>query len=435
MKRTVTLLQSTKNDRGIIYIATVIMVLVLFSLMTYTMSTIISINSEKTSNLYIDTEAELCAIAGVEYAFYQLVNDFTNWSGTSGSINFGKGAFQVVVYDTDENGNNLNSDIKRIIVTSVVEKSIKKIQVTFSSLGEPFSFSMYIKELQDPIKNHYIEIGTNNNLKGDMYFGDNVNVKTPRSRIDTTSVYVPPGHVVTSSATFDETYSWDIYPPPLPTFPVFDHTFHDSLLSIAEAITSTNGNEIFGNLIVNSAWDLSAYDSNTVFINGNLTVTGASAIISSFTTDSPAFIIVDGTVDFKNGCSVGDNVITIASGSVNVISTGTLYGLDWSATPLGDRPSRVNEIYSFGDIDISGGKVFSNVNAIGDLSLRGTIYASCYCVGTVEIESAIFEGAVVATNLKLDRITNSELLFIPPLPGSATGGLKPTIVAGSWKVL
>lgn len=430
------ILRKMKNrEEGLIYIGTVIMVLVFFSLMVVTMSKISSNASKKSGYLYIDAEAEMIATAGVEYAFYQFVNDFINWSGTSGYINFGKGAFQVVVYNTDENGNNLNADKKRIIVTSVVEKSIKKIQATFSAVSEPFSFAMYIKELKDPSKNTYVELGTNNELKGIMFFGTNVHVKTPRSKIDTTTIYVPPGYQVTSNVPFDETYSWQTYPPPLPEFPVFDSFVHDSLLAIAAAITSTSGNKIMGNTTINSAWDLSAYDLNTVFINGNLTVTGASATVASFTTDAPALIVVDGTVDYKTGCTIGDNVITIASGNVNVISTSTLYGQDWSATPIGDRPARVNEIYSEENIDISSGKVFGNVEAMGDLSLRGTIYASCYCLGTVEIESAIFEGAVVATSTKLDRVTNSKLIFLPPLPGSATGGLKPTIVPGSWKVL
>lgn len=428
-------LQSGQNDRGVIYIATVIMVLVLFSLMAYTMGTIISVNSEKTANLYIDAEAELCAEAGVEYAFYQLVNDFINWPGSSGYINFGKGKFIVEIFDTDENGGPLNADKRRVVSTGVVEKSTKKVQVTFSALGEPFSFALYIKQLKNPSRNTEIEIGTNNKLSGDLYFGTNVYVKTPSSKIDTTTIYVSPGHQVTSNASFSDIYKWQVYPPPLPSFPVFDTTIHDSLLAIAEAISSSSGNKIKGNLTINTAWDLSAYENNTVFINGNLTVKNNSGIISSFTTTAPAYIVVDGTVDYKTGCSVGDNVITIASNDLSVISTGTRYGLDWSALPLEDRPPRVNELFSKTNIDITGGKVFANVESLGDLQLRGTIFASCYCVGTVEIESATFEGSVVANDTKLDRITNSELTFILPLPGSATGGLKPTIVPGSWKVL
>ncbi len=428
-------LKPNQPDSGIIYIATVIMVLVLFGLLAFTLNTVISVNSEKTANLYLDTEAELYAQAGIEYAFYELVNDFINWPGSSGYINFGKGQFKAEVFDTDENGNTLNADRRRVVSTGIVESSVKKAQVYFTALSEPFSFAMYIKQLENPVNNTEIEIGRNNTLTGDLYFGTNVYVKTPESQIDTTTIYVSPGHEVTSDADFSDIYTWQVYPPPLPIFPVFDTTIHDSLLAIAEAVTSSSENEIFGNVSISTEWDLSTYENNTVFINGNLTVSTANAVIGSFTTTDPAYIIVNGTADYKTGCSVGDNVITIASGNVSVISTGTQYGLDWSALPIPERPARVNELFSKTNLDISGGKVFANVESLGDLQLRGTIYASCYCAGTVEIESAIFEGSVVATDTKLDRITNSVLTFILPLPGSVTGGLKPTIEAGSWKTL
>ncbi|MCH8011343.1 MAG: hypothetical protein IIA61_05265 [Candidatus Marinimicrobia bacterium] len=424
-----------RKNEGIIYLGTVIMVLVLFGLMSYTLSNLLVISNGKTANLYLDTQAELAAVAGVEYAFYHLVDNFANWTGTSDYIIIGKSKFFVEVDTLDEDGTKLNSDIRRVVSTGVFERSIKKIQVKFSAQGEVFSFSLYIKELEDPQKKDYILIGKNNDLKGHLFFGTNVYVKTSRSRIDTTTIYVTPGHVVTSDDPFDDTYNWQVYPPPFPEFPIFDTTIHDSLLAIASSITSTSGNKINGNLTIDSEWDLSAYENNTIFIKGNLTVTGSDATIPSETTQNPGWIIVDGTVDYKSSCSVGDNIITIASGDIAVISTGTQYGLDWSHLPFNDRPSRVNELFSYTNIDISAGVVFANVESLGDLQLRGTIYAICYSTGTVEIESATFQGAIVANATKLDRITNSEMEFIPPLPGSATGGLKPTIVPGSWKML
>ncbi|MCG2717134.1 MAG: hypothetical protein L6422_12850, partial [Candidatus Marinimicrobia bacterium] len=349
-------------------------------------------------------------------------------------IAIGKSKFFVQVDTLDENGTKLNADIRRVISTGMTERSIKKIQVMFSALGEVFSFSLCIMQL-DKEANKYVEIGLNNILAGDLFFGTDVSVKTKRQDIHNTTIYVPPGHVVASGADFDDTYRWQVYPPPLPVFPVFDTTVHDSLLAIAASITSTSGNKIKGNLTINSEWDLSTYENNTVFIKGDLVVSGSNAIIPSGTTQNPGYIVVDGTVDYKNACSVGDNIITIASGNLAVISTGTRYGKDWSHLSFKDRPNRVNELFSYTNVDMSAGIVFANVASLGDLQLRGTIYAACYCTGTVEIESATFQGSVVANNTKLDRITNSILEFIPPLPGSATGGLKPTIVPGSWKLL
>lgn len=425
-----------RKNEGIIYLGTVILVMVLFGLMAYTLSNLLVISNGKTANLYIDTQAEFAAIAGVEYASYQLLDDFANWMGTSGYISIGKSKFLVEVDTLDEDGTELQADIRRVVSTGVTERSIKKIQVKFSAASEQFSYAMYINELTDPSKNESVYFGKNNTLTGHIYIGTNVDVRVKRVDIDTTTIYVPPGYIVTSSsAEFDDTYKWQIYPPPLPEFPIFDVTVHDSLLDIASAITSTSGNKINGNMSVNYEWDLSTYENNTVFINGNLTVTGSNATIPSRTTQNPGYIVVDGTVDYKVGCSVGDNIITIASGDVAVISTGTQYGLDWSHLPLNQRPARVNELFSYSNIDMTAGVVFANVESLGNLQLRGTIYAACYCAGIVEIESAIFQGSVVANSVKLDRITNSTLEFVLPLAISATGGLKPSIIAGSWKML
>ena len=427
-----------RKNEGIIYLGTVIMVMVLFGLMAYTLSNLLVISNGKTANLYLDTQAELTAIAGIEYAYYKLLNDFANWEGTGGYVSIGKSKFFVEVDTLDEDGTKLNADIRRVVSTGVFERSIKKIQVKFSSLDESFSFAMFINELTDPSKNESIKFATKNTLKGDIYMGTNVDVRVKREDIDTTTIYVPPGYTVTSDpADFDATYRWQIHPPPLPVFPIFDTTIHDSLLLIAANITSTDGNKIYGDYTIESEFDLSdpTYENSTIFINGNLTVQGSNAHILSATTENPGFIVVNGTVDYKTSCSVGDNIITIASGDVAIISEGTRYGEDWSELPISQRPTRVNELFSYTYVRISAGVVFANVESLGDLQLRGTIYASCYCAGIVEIERAKFQGSVVANSVKLDRINNSTLEFVLPLAISATGGLKPSIVPGSWKML
>lgn len=418
------------------YMATVFLVLIIMGVVTWSLANLVVASNGKSANLYADTQAELAAVAGVEYAFYNLIKDFANWTGTTSPVTVGNSAFRVDVDTLDENGVKLTADERRIVSTGTIGSSVKKIQVHFKAADESFSFAMYVNELTDPSKSKSLKISMNNTLKGNLYFGISVDVNIQRADIDTTTIYVPPGHVVTSSpADFDDTYKSQIYPPPLPEFPVFDTTVHDSLLAIASAITTSSGNKINGDLTINSAWDLSTYTDNTVFINGNLTVTGASATIASLTTQNPGYIVVDGTVDYKNGCSVGDNIVTIASGNVAVISTGTRYGEDWSSLPVTQRPARVNELFSHANVDLTAGIVFANVESMGDLQLRGTIYAACYAVGIVEIESATFQGSVVANSVKLDRIANSIMEFILPLAISSTGGLKPTVVSGSWKML
>ncbi|MCK4448043.1 MAG: hypothetical protein KAW56_13300, partial [Candidatus Marinimicrobia bacterium] len=161
------------RNKGFIYLGTVILVVILFGLMAHTLSNLLVISNSKTSNLYIDTQAELAAAAGIEYAFYKMVNNFANWMGTPDSITVGKSKFFVQVDTLDENGNKLNADIRRVISTGVTERSIKKIQVKFSALGELFSFSMCIKQLESE-KKHYVQIGMNNKLAGDLFFGTDV---------------------------------------------------------------------------------------------------------------------------------------------------------------------------------------------------------------------------------------------------------------------
>ena len=189
-----------RKNEGIIYLGTVIMVMVLFGLMAYTLSNLLVISNGKTANLYLDTQAELTAIAGIEYAYYKLLNDFANWEGTGGYVSIGKSKFFVEVDTLDEDGTKLNADIRRVVSTGVTERSIKIIQVKFSAANEAFSYAMYINELTDPSKNESVIFATGNNtLKGDIYIGTNVDVRVKREDIDTTTIYVPPGYIVTSS--------------------------------------------------------------------------------------------------------------------------------------------------------------------------------------------------------------------------------------------
>lgn len=427
-----------RNNSGLIYLGTVIMVIVLFGVLTYTVTNLLVDGDGKNANLYIDTQAELAAISGIEYAYYKLLlpppSGFGNWTGTPDWVTMGKSKFTVTVDTLDDAGHKLDAGKRRVISIGKFENSVKEVQVKFSALSEQFSFALYIADLNNPAKSNNLQFFMSNTLKGNLYVGNNVDCNIKRADIDTCTIYVPPGHYVTSNpATFDDTYKWEIYPPPLPTFPVFDTTIHDSLLAIATAITSTSGNKIKGNYLISGPFSLAGYEDSTLFIKGNLTIAGSPAVVASATVPHPAYFIVDGTVDIKNGATVGDNIVTIASGPLSVVSTGTRYGLDWSALPVTQRPTRANELFSKSTLSISAGIVFANVEAMGDLSLRGTIYAACFCDATVEIESATFQGSVVARSTKLDRITNSVMEFILPLAITATGGLKPSPISGSFK--
>ena len=432
-----------KLNDGVIYLATVIMMLVLAGLFITVLTKILNSSSLKNGNLYIDSQAEMAAVAGIEYAYYQMINDFANWDGTGTEtyVTLGNSKFMVEVRTDDEIGDPLSSDLKRVISTGVTEKSIKKIQVLITVLSEAFTFALYIFELEDPIKNNEIRIPSSSSLKGDLYIGTNVDISIKREYIDNVSVYVPPGYTVFSSpADFDDTYSWDTHPLPLPEFPVFDTTVHDALLAIAAGIIPADtigvNNKIYGDLTINSDWDLSAYEGNTVFINGDLTVSGNNANINAnipfLPLADPGYIIVNGTVDYKNNCLVGDNIITIASGDVTVLSTGTQYGIDWSPNPV---PTRVNEIFSWTNVNLSAGTVFASVESMGDASLKGNVNTAVFCAGTVQVEGAIFKGSLVTRKVKLDKMANCDLEFKLPLAVSATAGLKASIVPGSWKVI
>lgn len=427
------------REDGLIYLGTVLLIMIMLGVMAFSMANLLVISNGKTANLYSDTQAELAANTGVEYAFYKLMNDFANWTGTADSVTFGKSKFHVVVYSTDENGAALAADERRVVSTGITEQSVKQVQVNFSSSGATSDFAVYVNELEDPVKNNEVTFSNNNTLKGNMFFNTSVDVKVPRADIDTAKVYIPSGYIVTSDDAFDDTYSWAIYPPPLPAFPDFDTSVHDSLLAVASAITVTDtsgtGNRFYGNFLINDAFTLADFTDNTLFINGSLTIQGANAIIDSLTTANPGFLVVDGTVDIKNGCYVEDNIITIASGDLNITTPGTKYGKDYSSVPINQRPTRVNELFSKTNVDISGGTINSAVESLGDLSLRGTIYSSTYCAGSVTIESSIFQGSVVTRSVKLDRVSNSVLEFVLPLAVVATGGIKPSIVPGSWKLL
>jgi len=423
-------IQSKNSSAGVIYIGTVVMVLLLFSLMAYTMGNIISINSQKTASQYGSAEAELLAQAGIEYAYYKLEENFIDWNGTSGEVSFAKGSFNVAVYNTDENGAALNADQKRIISTGTLDQSRSKIQATFSSASEAASFTVFIQELESAAVN----IASNNTLEGNFYFASSVNVGPASSNISSTAIYSPSA----SNITFDDNNNAGLaqtYPAPVPVFPTFDTFKHDSLLTIAVKIKNSRRNLINGDLTINSAWYPADYIHRTVFIKGDLTVTGSAAVIPSGTITQPTYIVVDGNIVFDNGCSFGDNIITIASGSITISGAATRYGIDVSGTAVSDRPARINELASTGNIIIDEADIFSNVEAQGNISLTGRLVGTLYANGSVNIDAAVLEGSIMARSAAGDLINNSILKYAPSSPSSSTGALKPSIIPGSWKVL
>ena len=135
-----------KLNDGVIYLATVIMMLVLAGLFITVLTKILNSSSLKNGNLYIDSQAEMAAVAGIEYAYYQMINDFANWDGTGTEtyVTLGNSKFMVEVRTDDEIGDPLSSDLKRVISTGVTEKSIKNIQVLITVMSEAFTFSLYI---------------------------------------------------------------------------------------------------------------------------------------------------------------------------------------------------------------------------------------------------------------------------------------------------
>jgi len=263
-------------------------------------------------------------------------------------------------------------------------------------------------------------------LNGSLYIGDDVVVDEHASigdpPGDPTHIWVPTGRTVVGD--FDQYFSWSVYSYGSASIPTFVHTEYDSLISIAQSITSTSGNKYYGNMNINGGtFDLSVYDTKTFFVKGNVTIAGA--MVTGGILMEPGILVATGKITVKeehhDESSVGDNIIFISNNEIK-IKDHTQFGVDHSSLLPADRPLTVNEIFSKGKVEIyENAQVWSQIYAGGNVELKGSLYGLVYTPAKLKFEGdhnngPFLEGFLFVHEIEGNEFRKGVLNIIPYYP-------------------
>ncbi len=280
-------------------------------------------------------------------------------------------------------------------------------------------------------------------VRGNVLVADGATMGDPPG--DPVTLYVPVGDTVVSNE-FDSYFSW-AHPDSIPQLafavPAVADTI-DSLIEVARNITHTGGNKFQGNRNwTNTTLDLSTYDQNRIFVNGDVKLKGVT--IPSEGLESPGLIIADGDIKLQkrdhHETSVGDNIILIANGKIE-FKDATYFGEDHSAQNPADRPETVNmawardySYYADGDIEIKDdATVWANCVAYGDGELESTLYGGFFSWNELDIADnhTYLEGAIWTSTLKNDAISAGTFNFTNIYPTVFFAGREIQVYAGGY---
>ena len=239
-------------------------------------------------------------------------------------------------------------------------------------------------------------------LDDSLYIGQNVNVTggTVGSTVHT-HIYRPPGYAVTPAT--GTNYTSGLHPREWIFNPDFNTEPYDSLIAIANAITTTSGNKINGNKRYRlTTLDLNTFEDSTLYVNGRVTLQGTT--VTGGDTTRPGVIVAttDIIAEVRSGVQTtfSDNVVLIADDDI-LLQNATQFGIDHSALAPKDRPFTYNMMYGFDLINISSDvEAWSSTFSTDDIRLEGSAYGIMYAPDkfTIPDAGAYLEGAIFARN-------------------------------------
>ncbi|MCF7797714.1 MAG: DNRLRE domain-containing protein [Lentisphaeria bacterium] len=269
-----------------------------------------------------------------------------------------------------------------------------------------------------------LEIKPTASLYGNLYVGGNVVARDGATigdpPLDPVVIYVS-GEDTVYSNEFDTYFSWGslAYPP---TISFLDSTVVDSvdsLLTVAENISSSSGNKISGSRSFTvQTLDFNDYAENTLFVKGDISMTGTTVLSMPF--EAPGKMVASGNILMENhpggGVTIGDNMIFVAGG--NIIITGDAqFGVDHSATIPAEREVTTNQLWARdylntgtnGYITIQdNAEVWSVVISDRTIHLSADLYGAAFTPDTLDmsyattyLEGAFWCGQVVGDSLGL----------------------------------
>jgi hypothetical protein len=183
--------------------------------------------------------------------------------------------------------------------------------------------------------------------------------------------------------------------------PYIDTTYYLAQLAIAAGYSASNPTWNGGTI------------TGTTYIHGNLTLKG------NITVSGNALVVVTGTIDLNNNCTIsvpaGTSITVIAGGAVtfnnNVqVATGTSRGkvVFYSNTYF----TCTNNVFIG---NINDGVVFICPNDLAGFANNVTFYGFLYCGGTLTIgNNSYFYGNILANNV-LSITNNASITLVPGL--------------------
>jgi hypothetical protein len=383
---------------GMTIIAITIAMIMGISVATYMRQ--LSTQALQFQDMYAASQARWSALSGIEYGLYKAELGEVNITGT---YNFYNSSIELDTLGSDPAGYALPEYHYTIISRGTVgsayrdlrvfaKKSLKAVWGDVSIIEGTGAFS-----IQSPhILNDSLYIGQ------DVTIGAGTSVGDPTYGV-ATHLYVPPTNTVTGIG--GVTGSATTGPHPLGQIfnPDFDTEPYDSLIAIADAITSDIDNKFFKNeTFKNVTIDLNTYTDSTIFCSQTFKFQGCT--ITGGDANRPGVIVASTKIVLElrtTQTTVGDNVILISGGDIQILDA-TTFGLDHSGLTPENRPRTLNLMYSPTYILINtAATVWSQTFSNDDLRLEGALYGIAYApdLFTFRMSTSYLEGGMFAVEV------------------------------------
>ncbi len=406
--------------------------IVLWSMNSVSLSTTISTES------YSSSQSKYSSVSGIEFTKRWIQTH--NLASINGSWNFRNGTISITSSTKDRFGNNLPPWMVRVISTTTVGNSVRRVQAYFSSLNNNFWPDISVIESVKDDGGHGGDDGGGEDDDGDddddddddghdghdghghghesgitmkdnfifdgvAYFGTDINIDCDNCVGNNSGAYFyrRSGTDINDSGNGNiwsyETVGESFIPP-------VDFFYEDSLIGIAQAITQTSGNKIKGDYKPNDEEiNLTDYEDNTLFVKGKIEFKACNILDCSIA--EPCLIIATKDIIIKEihheGTTIGDNIIIVSDKNITV-ERNSQVGVDYSNLDPLQRPLTVNELFVNGDINLHENtqSVWAQlISPAGKVEIDGNCYGVVYAGQGLGFDhhDAYIEGAIFTREL------------------------------------
>lgn len=349
--------------------------IVLWSMNSVSLSTTLSSESLSSS------QSKYSSVSGIEFTKRWIQTH--NLASVEGNWDFHNSTIAITTSTQDRFGNSLPPWMVRVISTTTVGNSVRRIQAYFSSLNNNFWPDISVVESvkndgghgdddddhgdddedddddDDDDRGHGgghesgIVMKDDFIFDGAAYFGTDINIDCDNCVGNNSGAdfYRRSGNDITDNGSGNV---WSYETVGEMFIPAANFFYEDSLIDIAKAISHTTGNKIKGDYKPENAdINLTDYEDNTLFVKGKIELKGCNVLDCSIA--EPCFIVATKDIKIKekhhNGTTIGDNIILVSDEDIRAEKNAQV-GIDYSDVNPLERPLTVNELYANHKISI-----------------------------------------------------------------------------------